>query len=343
MKLSYKLQFGSVKYSLLIIPRLLLVVGITGWGVLALYYGDSHTDNRQTAAAALFGISGIIAAIGIFGTAGYRQWLYVHLLLFTGILVWWLGISPANNRNWQTDVAGLAYATVDGNRVTMHNIRNFGYSSEFNYQPAYYDKTFDVDKLQGVDLFAFYWMGPAIAHTIVSFDFGEQGHLAVSIETRKEVGEDYSTIKGFFRQYELIYIVADERDVIRLRTNYRNNPVEDGYLYRLSGNKENARRLFLSYVDMINELYQKPAFYNTLTDNCTVAIWQRSLVNQDHLPFSWKILLSGYVPEYLYDNHKLDRQVSFAELKRQAYINGLAQAAMGTDDFSRLIREPGQP
>lgn len=317
---------------------LLIVIGTTGWGVLAIYYGDSHSSDWQTISASVFGLSGLLALIGIFCTSRIHLWLYGHLLLFVGVLGWWFAIAPSNDRRWQADVARVASATIDGDKVTLHNIRNFDYRSEFDYQPAYYDKTFNVSKLQGVDLFAFYWMGPAIAHTILSFDFGDQGHLAVSIETRKEVGEEYSTIKGFFRQYELIYIVADERDVIRLRTNYRNNPAEDGYLYQLTGNPENARRLFLSYLARINELGKKPAFYNTLMDNCTVAIWLQSLVNRDHLPFSWKILLSGYLPEYLYDSKRLDQQIPFAELQRQAHINRLAKAADQASDFSQRIR-----
>ena len=317
---------------------LLFLASATAWGVLALYYGDSQNSDWQTVVAIIFGSSGLMALIGIFSAGSIRWWLLGHMLLFVGVLAWWFAIAPANDRHWQADVARLAYATIDGDQVTLHNIRNFDYRSEFDYQSAYYDKTFDVSKLQGVDLFAFYWMGPAIAHTILSFDFGEQGHLAVSIETRKEVGEEYSTIKGFFRQYELIYIVADERDVIRLRTNYRNDPVEDGYLYRLTGKQENARRLFLSYLDEINPLREKPTFYNTLLDNCTVAIWLRSLVNSEHIPFSWKILLSGYVPEYLYESKRLDQQIPFAVLQRQAHINSLAKAADQAEDFSRRIR-----
>ncbi|MGY6276659.1 lipoprotein N-acyltransferase Lnb domain-containing protein [Methylomonas sp. MgM2] len=315
-----------------------ILIGITLWGMLAIYYGDSETNLLQTLIAAVFGFSGLLAMIGVFSSRRIHVWPMVHLILFVGLLAWWLAIEPRNDRDWQIDVARLASATIDGDEVTLRNIRNFHYRSEFDYQPAYYDKTFNISKLQGVDLFAFYWMGPAIAHTIMSFDFGDQGHLAVSIETRKEKGEEYSTIKGFFRQYELIYIVADERDVIALRTNFRNNPVEEGYLYKATGKRENAERLFLSYLKKINELREKPTFYNTLFDNCTVAIWLQSLVNRDHLPFSWKILLSGYLPEYLYESKRLDQQMSFEELQRRAHINSLAKAADQDGDFSARIR-----
>ncbi|MEE7625125.1 DUF4105 domain-containing protein [Methylobacter sp. Wu8] len=322
-----------------------MLIGTTVWGVLAVYYGDSRTGLAQTCVAAAFGLFGFAVLTGVLWFRWRIQWVTGHLVVFIGILVWWLGITPSNDRVWQKDVSQLPYATFDRDIVTVHNIRNFNYRTEFDYQPAYYDKSYDVSKLDGVDLFAFYWMGPAIAHTIISFNFGEQGHLAVSIETRKELNEEYSTIKGFFRQYELIYVAADERDVIRLRSNYRKNTPEAGYLYRIKGSQKDGQRLFLDYLKKINELHEKPRFYNSLLDNCTTAIWVRSSVTTEHLPFSWKILLSGYLPEYLYESKLLEQQLPLSELQRQAYINRLAQAADQATDFSeriRLIHTPRQ-
>ena len=156
-------------------------------------------------------------------------------------------------------MAVLPYATIEGDVVTVHNIRNFDYRSETDYTPAWYDKRFDVRDLVGVDLVAVYWMGPAIAHTFLSFEFAGGEHLAISIETRKEQGEGYSTLKGFFRQYELFYVVADERDVIRLRTNYRHDPPEDTYVYRVQAPIENLRRLFLEYMRQVNLLTTQPS------------------------------------------------------------------------------------
>ena len=189
-----------------------------------------------------------------------------------------------------------------------------------------------------MDLVAVYWMGPAIAHTILSFGFEGGDHLAFSIETRKEKGEAYSTIKGFFKQYELYYVVADERDVIRVRSNYRKDPPEDVYVYRLHAPVENGRRLFLEYIHRINRLKDKPEFYNTLTDNCTTGIWMNTRVNPGHPALSWKILASGYVPEYLYEAGRLAPGTSFDELQRRAHINARAQAADQAADFSRRIR-----
>ena len=238
----------------------------------------------------------------------------------------------------------LPHATIDGDFVTVHNIRNFAYRTETDFTPAYYDRRFDLRKLEAVDLVASYWMGPHIAHVFLSFGFADGEHLAVSIEARKEKGEGYSTVNGFFRQYELQYVVADERDLIGLRTNYRADPPEQVYLYSVLGERESARRLFLDYIEKINGLAKQPAFYNSLTTNCTTNIWLNSRVNPDHLPFSWKILASGHVPEYLYENGRLaDGKRPFPELQQSALLNPRAKAAGTAGDFSRRIREVEAP
>jgi hypothetical protein len=317
-----------------------LLTAATGiWATLAVLYSGPQNDFWRNSAAAIAALVSLVALIAV----GSRRWrwraLGTYLVLFVALVVWWRGIEPSNERDWQTDVAVLPRATIEGDVVTLHNIRNFDYRSETDYTPAYYDKRFELSKLDGVDLVAVYWMGPAIAHTFISFAFAGGEHLAISIETRKEKGEGYSTIKGFFRQYELHYVVADERDVIRLRTNYRHDPPEDVYVYRLQGSIESGRAFFVDYMKQINALNAKPAFYNTLTTNCTTNIWVHSRVNAGHLPFSWKILASGYVPEYLYEAGRLDTSVPFTELRQRAHVNARALAADKAADFSRRIRD----
>jgi hypothetical protein len=314
-----------------------IVIGLTlavsiAWGVGALYF------NAGRVVAGIFFLAGMLVLVGFF-MPRWRRWaLPVYGVILLGLLFWWNGIEPSNERDWQPSVAVLPYATLQGNRVTMHNIRNFDYHSEDDFEIAYYDKVYDLDKLESADLVATYWMGPAIAHIFISFGFGDDDYLAISIETRPEQGESYSSIKGFFKQYELYYVVADERDVIRLRTNYRKDPPEETYLYRLQGPVENLRRLFLEYVQAINVLKRQPRWYNTLTTNCTTAIWMHSRINPQHLPLSWKLLASGYTPEYLYEMGRLDHSLPFAELERSAHINSRAQAADQAVDFSRRIR-----
>lgn len=312
----------------------------TSWATLAVYFGDSRSEKVHLIFSIVVAFSGLIAIISLLFIPSVRNWLLlIHGVIFLVVLLWWLNIKPSNNGNWQTDVSKLPYANIERNLVTVYDIRNFSYCSEFDFYPDYYNKTFDLNKLEGVDLFAVYWMGSAIAHVIMSFDFGGHNYLAISIEARKKKGVSHSNIKGFFRQYELIYIVADERDVIGLRTNHRNNPPEHVYLYRIKAPKENIRRLFLSYIDSINSLYKKPIFYNSLLSNCTTLIWiQNKIVNPGHIPFSWKILLSGYVPEYLYETGWLDQQLPFSELKNRAYVNRLMKGRAISSLFSSIIR-----
>jgi len=173
---------------------------------------------------------------------------------------------------------------------------------------------------------------------MVSFGFGGKDYVALSVETRKEKSETYSTLAGFFRNYELYYVIADERDVIRVRTTYR-QPQEDVYIYRLRGPLENFRRVFLDYLKAINELRDRPAFYNTLTTNCTTRILLHTRMNRESPPLSWKILLSGYVPAYLYELGRLDKTMPFAQLEKLSRVNERAHAADQDPAFSQCIRE----
>ncbi len=313
------------------------MVVVTGWSALVLFYLAPGSEIFRTILAWGFVALGLVAVGALAVRRARWRAALGFAVAFALVLVVFVSATPSNDRDWQPEVAVLPYATIDGDRVTVHNIRNFDYRTETDFTPAYYDRTFDLRRLDRVDLIAVYWMGPAIAHLLLSFGFGKE-HLAISIEVRKERTESYSTVAGFFRQFELYYVVADERDVVRLRTNYRKAPPEDVYVFRVVGSLENARRVFLDYLRDINELRERPRFYNTLTTNCTTMILTHATVNPGHIPFSWKILLSGYAPEYAYDMGRLDRSVPFEELKRRAHVNGLAQAADSAPDFSRRIR-----
>ena len=191
--------------------------------------------------------------------------------------------------------------------------------------------------MESVDLISSYWAGEAIAHLLVSFGFAEEDYVAISIETRKERTEDYSSIKGFPKQYELIYVGADERDVLRLRTTYR-QPPEAVYLYRTRLPPARARRLFLAYVREINQLVEQPVFYNTLTTNCTTNIVFHLRASGGIARYTWKILLSGYAPAYAYEVGGPDTSLSFAEIKQLSRINARTQAADEAPDFSQCIR-----
>jgi hypothetical protein len=315
----------------------LAVVVVTAWGSLALYYLTPTSEGVRR------GLGWILAVLGLALVTALlaRRWRVPAALAFGAGLavavVVWTGTRPSNTRDWQPEVALLPSAVIEGNRVTVRNIRNFDYRTETDFTPAYYDRTFDLARLDRVDLVAAYWMGPAIAHLFVTFGFGDD-HLAISIEVRKNRTRPYGTVPGFFKQYELVYVVADERDAIRVRTNYRQSPPEDVYLYRVTAPVDNGRRLFLEYMRDINRIAARPRFYNTLTTNCTTMILAHAAVNPGAVPYSWKILLSGYAPEYAYERGRLDRSLPFPELKRRSHINAAAQAADQAPDFSRRIR-----
>jgi len=317
----------------------LLTAAVGIWATLAMLFSGPHDDAVRNGATVIVALISALALVAV----GLRRWrwraLGTYLVLFAALVVWWRGIEPSNSRDWQADVALQARATIEGDVVTVHNIRNFDYRSEYDYTPAYYDKRFDLSKLVGVDLVAVYWMGPAIAHTFVSFAFADGEHLAISIETRKEKGEGYSTIKGFFRQYEIMYVVADERDLVGLRTNYREKGKgEDVYLYRLNVPPEIARKVFLSYINKVNRLKEKPEWYNALTDNCTTSILRHTMPYNPNARLDWRLIVNGYIDEMLYERKLIDTSLPFAELKKLSYINPRAKAADKSPDFSQLIR-----
>ena len=265
--------------------------------------------------------------------------LAVLLLMQAPLIVWWHQIPASNDRAWQADVARLAHASIAGDFVTVVNIRDFDYRTETDFTPRWITRRYDLRTLEGVDLFAVYWMGPHIAHVIVSFNFRGQEPLAISIEARKEHGEDYSTWRGFFRQFELIYVVATEQDVVKLRTNYRHNPPETVYRFPLrNAGPARERDFFLEYMNKVNALNERPEFYNTLATNCTTSIWLMTLANSGHLPFSWKLLASGHVPEYLYEQGRLDSGRPYSELLEGALVHPPARPASAEPYFSTAIR-----
>jgi hypothetical protein len=316
----------------------LILSAVSIWAIFALYL-DFPTASLRVPLAAIYALYVLVAVYFL-----RRGW--VKSLAIAGsfliVLTWWLSLKPSNNRPWQPDVSQTAWAEIEGDRVTIHNVRDCSYRAEFDYTCQWESRTYDLSQIRGVDVFVTYWGSPWIAHPIVSFQFGDSEHIAFSIETRKEIGETYSAILGFFRQYELIETVADERDVIRLRTNYRHR--EDVYLYHTTAGPVWARSLFLEYLRQVNELREKPQWYNALTSNCTTNIF----VNVDaadgsrHTPWDWRILLNGKGDEMEYEKGNFAGNLPFPELKARAYINPAAKAAGDSPDYSDRVRE-GRP
>lgn len=308
-----------------------VVLGLaTLWTTAALYY-DCRVVWLQLPLALIYGLG--MLAVWIFVR---RPWkMVVTAAGFLVVLVWWLSLQPSNNRDWQPDVAVLPYADINGSQILIHNIRNCGYRTETDYNVHHYDRSFNLDALRTVDLYLVTWGSPDIAHTMVSFGFTNGDYICFSIETRKEKGEEYSALKGFFRQFEITYVIADERDLVRLRTNYRKG--EEVRLYRLQATPEQGRKLFLDYLRRANELHRRAEWYNALTENCTTAIrTQRDVA--DRAPWDWRMLLNGHLDELLYERGMIVTNLPFAELKKLSNINARAKAADPSADFSEQIR-----
>lgn len=314
----------------------LLLLALTVWAAAALYFDLPVEGARLPAAIAYLGA---IAAALVLAPRQLGKAL-ACLAGFTAVLAWWFTLAPSNDRPWQPDVALTAWAEIDGNRVTIHNVRNFAYRTETDYTPRWETRSYDLRDIRGADVFVTFWGSPWIAHPILSFQFGDDDHIAFSVETRKEVGEDYSALRGFFRQYELIYIVGDERDLVRLRTNYR--VAEEVYLYRTTATREGAREMFLGYLRSVNALHRRPAFYNAATSNCTsnIRIHTAAIAGMKPPPWDWRLLLNGKSDEFAYEHGRFVRDgLTFQELKRRAHINEAAHTADQMAQFSALVRE----
>jgi len=310
---------------------LLLTLALTTWAAAALYFDLLPGTSLRTLGASSYGLA-MVGALLTF--RGRGKAIAICLAGFALVLAWWLTLKPSNDRAWQPDVAQTAWAEIDGDHVTIHNVRNCDYRTEGDYTPHWETRAYDLAQIRGMDIFLTYWGSPWIAHPIVSFQFGDNDYIAMSIETRKEVGEQYSAIRGFFRYYELIYTVSDERDVVRLRTNYRKG--EETYLFHTRATPEHARATLLNYLKKINRIRNRPEWYNALTNNCTTNI--ATLAGEPQL--DWRVLLNGRADQMLFERGDLATgNLPFAQLKQQAHINAAARAANDAPDFSRRIRE----
>jgi hypothetical protein len=307
-----------------------LLALLTLWAAAALYF-DVRISWLRLPLAIIYGLG--LLAVWVWVRRPWKALLTAGGFLL--VLGWWLSLKPSNDRDWQPDVALLPYADIAGNQVTIHNIRNCDYRTETNFDVQHYDRIFNLDALRTVDLYLVTWGSPHIAHTMVSFGFTNGDYVCFSIETRKQKGESYSAVKGLFRQFELTYIIADERDLVRLRTNYR--PGEEACLYRLRATPEQSRKLFLDYLRRANELREQAEWYNAITDNCTTAIrTQRAAA--DRAPWNWRMLVNGHLDELLYERGVIDTNLPFAELKQRSNVNSRAKAADQAADFPQQIR-----
>jgi hypothetical protein len=314
-----------------------IAAGFTAWAFGALRFDFPYFKSISPWAFLVL-IGGIVLL-----TRSLWKALALTTLACSLVLAWWLTQKPRNDRPWQPDVAQLAWAEINGDDITLHNVRNCDYRSPTQFTPHWETRKLRLSQLTGVDMFINYWGSPWMAHPIVSFQFADAPPICFSIETRKEVGEKYSAIGGLYRQYELTYIAADERDVVRLRTNYRKG--EESYLYRTKMSPERARERFMEYITNLNRMRDQARWYNAITTNCTTAI-RAQHPTSERIPFDWRLLVNGKGDEMLYERKMIATDdLPFPDLRARALINPAAQAADKSPDFSKLIRQnrPGFP
>ncbi len=324
----------------IIIAALALIVLIAGaWGALALCYRAPGLAHMNIVLAALWGLFCLAATYCLF--TRYRdKALTFFALIFAALMAWWITISPLAVRDWAPEVARIVKADIDDDIVTLHNVRNFKWRTESDYNVFWEDRTYNLNNIESVDLFLSYWGMPAIAHVMVGFNFKDNSHVVFSVEIRKENGEVFSNIAGLFKQYELSLIAADEKDIIYLRTNIRG---EDVYRYPLLMKPESRKKLFLSYIEEGGKLTQSPEFYNTITANCSVVVYNMVRAINPGLHWDYRILLSGYLPEYLYRINAIDESGPLQSIVRKAAITKKARETGYRSNYSDLIRTNNTP
>ncbi|RCS24780.1 DUF4105 domain-containing protein [Phyllobacterium salinisoli] len=303
------------------------------WGGFALWYQLPIGGNGRIAALIVWGAFSLFVLVAEF-TTKRRMSRFAAAVAIIALFGWWSTVKPSLTRAWAPDVEHTVTATMDGNRATLHNVRHFDWRTTTDFTPRWETDTYDLDTIETVDLFLSYWGSPAIAHTLVSFGFADGRHVVFSAEIRKTINEEFSEIGGFFKEFELAMIAADESDIIRLRTNIRGEHV---YRYPIRIDAAPRKQLFMLYLDTANRLAKKAEFYNTVTTNCTTVVFDMARTINPGFPLDYRVLLSGYLPGYLYHEGLIENDEPLADVERQAAIGG--RAAGGAAGYSARIRD----
>jgi len=318
----------------------LIVASVAAWGALALWYQTRRSTRTHqhrsmwTVLAALWGVFSL-ACVGAFWRGHLEAGVILFVLAYGLLLVWWRSLRPSNHRDWTGDVAQTVGGKIDGNVVTLDKVRDFLWRSNDDYTPRWITQSYDLARLRSLDMIVSSWALPSIAHMLISFGFGENEYVVFSVEIRRQKDQVFSEIGGFFKEFELVVIAAQERDIVRLRTNVRR---EETYLFRMSFEPAVMRALFLAYVAEANALVREPRFYHTITRNCTTVLYRMLKRIVRRLPFSYRVLLSGYMPEYFYGIGYLDQRHPLEELRAFGYVSERGRIADQSPTYSADIR-----
>jgi Domain of unknown function (DUF4105) len=301
------------------------------WATLAIYYSNLPSAELRLA------LAGAFAAFAVWALwlSRQRRMPVIAIALFLGVVAWWISISPSHDRPWRPEVAVMPRAFIDGDRVRLTGVRNFDYRTRNDFTVRYEERELQLSHLTGLDFYVSYFMPGPVGHTFLSFIFDNAPPLSISIETRPEVGESFAPVASLFKQFELIYVVGDEHDLVGVRANHRNEQV---YLYHLNTSADDARRLLLVYLSRINELADRPEFYHLLTNSCTINIIRYANAAGRVGRLDIRHVLNGLIDSYLFYSGRIDTTLPFEELRRRSQINEAAKAADSAPDFSQRIR-----
>ena len=313
--------------------KFLVQLLIITWTTLAIYFSNLPWPELRLGLAVAFAAF----AVWAFWLSRRKRMPVVAYALVLGVIAWWLTITPSHDRNWRPEVAVMPRAFIDGDRVRLTGVRNFDYRSRDDFTVHYEEREVDLSHLAGLDFYISYWSEGPVAHTFVSFLFDNAPPVSISIETRPEVGRGFEPIASMFKQFELIYVVGEERDIVGVRAIHRQETV---YLYHLNSSLADVRQLLLIYLARINELADRPEFYNLFTNSCTINIIRYANAAGREGRFDIRHLLNGLIDSYLYHSGRVDTTLPFDELRRRSLINEAARAAGGAPepDFSQRIR-----
>jgi Domain of unknown function (DUF4105) len=325
-------RFASALLWILI--SLLLVLPIAVWGAAALWFRFPGPEWARAIAAGLFALLGLGT---IFLSFKPRRWraLAAFAIAFAALLVWWSTIRPPADGDWAPDVARQTTAAVDGDILTLSDVRDFDWRTDNDFTERWSKRSYDLSKLKTLDLFLAYWAGPEMAHVIMSFGFDGGEYLAWSVEVRREKTGEFSPVADAFKSHTLIYLATTERDSVRLRANVRG---EDVRLYRLNTPPDQAKLLLLEYAMQSTELAARPKWYNSITANCATVVFKLVRAAGSTLPFDWRLVVNGFLPGYLYDHGAVVTTMPLAELMERARVSEKARAADQSPDFSQAIR-----
>lgn len=321
--------------TLVFVLLVLVVTLLTAWGALALWYRLPAPELVTVVVAGIFVLLALATLVFFFSRFRVRA-ILAYALIFAAVMVWWSTIRPPATGNWSPDVARQVTGVRDGDMLTLANVRDFEWRSDTDFTERWTTRSYDLSKIQSLDMFMSYWSGTQIAHVMMSFGFAGGEQVAWSIEVRRQSGGKFSPLADLFKTNPLVIVAADERDVVGVRSNVRG---EDVQIYRLRASPVAARTLLLEYVADANALAETPEFYNSITTNCTTTIVRMIRAVGDAIPLDWRLILNGYLPDYAYDHGALDTRVPLADLREAAHIDERARAAgLASPEFSRLIR-----